>query len=164
LGGKPNNRFIITERREKVFVLLSQGLNETEIAGQLNLNQCTISRDVKTLKKQSQKKLESIMEEVMPYEYEKCMTCIGQVTKECWKIYYDKSGQWTNKNKIDVLKLIEQANITRHQMLLAGPVTQKAMQIEQKVRNIVEEEEKPQQNYFNLGLPALKGKMDEDLR
>jgi len=164
LAGKPNNRYIITERHEKVFVLVSQGFNESEIAKQLDVDQSTISRDIKTLKKQSQKKLESIMEEVMPYEYEKCMTSSLQVTKECWKIYYDQSGHWTNKNKIDVLKLIEQANITRHQMLLGGPVTLKAMQIERKVRDIVEEEEKPQQNYFTLRLPTLKGKMDEELR
>ena len=143
---------------------VSQGFNEADIANLLNVDQSTISRDIKAIKKLSQKKLESIMQEVMPYEYEKCMTSIQQVTKECWKIYYDESGQWTNKNKIDVLKLIEQANITRHQMLLGGPVTLKAMQIERKVRDIVEEEEKPQHSYMNLGLPALKGKMDEDLR
>jgi hypothetical protein len=35
MGGIPNNKFVIIERREKVQIMLSQGLNETEVAKQL---------------------------------------------------------------------------------------------------------------------------------
>ena len=43
MTGKPNPRFVITERRERLLVLLSQGLNECEIALELKVGQSTIS-------------------------------------------------------------------------------------------------------------------------
>jgi IS30 family transposase len=42
-----NYRFKIEERRRKVASLLAQSLTETEVAERLNVDQSTISRDVK---------------------------------------------------------------------------------------------------------------------
>ncbi len=164
MAGIPNNRFIINERREKVLIMLSQGLNETEISKELSVGQSTICRDLKSIKKESQKIIESIIEDVLPFEYRKCMGSIEQVTKECWKIYHDTTGQWTNKNKIDVLKLIKETNTTRQEILLGGPISLRAQQMEQKVKELVEEDEMPKQSYMNRKLPALNGPRDEDLR
>ena len=49
-----NNNFKIEERRRKVASMLAQSMTETEIAEQLNMDQSTISRDVKALKEMSQ--------------------------------------------------------------------------------------------------------------
>jgi IS30 family transposase len=49
-----NSRFKIEERRRKVASMLAQSMTETEIAEQLNVDQSTISRDVKALKLISQ--------------------------------------------------------------------------------------------------------------
>lgn len=46
--------FKIEERRRKVASMLAQSMTETEIAQQLNVDQSTISRDVKALKEMSQ--------------------------------------------------------------------------------------------------------------
>jgi IS30 family transposase len=51
LAGKPSPRYIIMERRESVHILLSQNLTEIEIARKLNVDQSTISRDVRAIKK-----------------------------------------------------------------------------------------------------------------
>ena len=164
MGGIPNIRFVITERREKVFILLSKGLNESEIAKQLNVGQSTICRDIKSIQKKSQKEIKSMMEDVLPYEFRRCMLSVEQIIKECWKIFNDTSGQWTNKNKIDSLKLIKEANSTRSEILLQGPVSLRAQQLEDKVRELVEEDEMPQKSYMNVRLPAIKGQSEEDLR
>jgi hypothetical protein len=87
-------------------MLSSQGLNETKIATQLNVNQSTVSRDLKALKKLSQKSLVSIVEKELPYEYAKSLISLDYVINECWHIYRDEKGKWTNKNKIDALKMI----------------------------------------------------------
>ena len=42
MTGKPNPRFVITERRERVSGFITQGLNETEIAEKLNVGQSTV--------------------------------------------------------------------------------------------------------------------------
>jgi DNA-binding NarL/FixJ family response regulator len=49
-----NNNFKIGERRRRVASMLAQSMTETEIAEQLNVDQSTISRDVKALKEMSQ--------------------------------------------------------------------------------------------------------------
>jgi DNA-binding NarL/FixJ family response regulator len=49
-----NNKFKIEERRRQVASMLAQSLTEIEIAEQLNVDQSTISRDVKALKEMSQ--------------------------------------------------------------------------------------------------------------
>jgi IS30 family transposase len=50
-----NNTFKIQECRRKVTSMLAQSMTETEIAEQLNVDQSTISRDVKPLKEMSLK-------------------------------------------------------------------------------------------------------------
>ena len=65
-SGKPNPRFVITERRESVLILLSQGLNECEIAERLKVGQSTVSRDVKALNKESQKIIKTIEKNYYP--------------------------------------------------------------------------------------------------
>jgi len=164
MPGIPNPKFVIHERRQKVLMMLSQGLNETEIAKELNMDQSTISRDIKGITKESQGKLESIVVNMLPLEYEKCKTCMDKITKECWNIYQDKSGQWTSKNKIDALKLLKEISRTKLEVINLGPLYLRAEQIEQRVKDLVQEEEKPQVNYMNLRLPAIIKQSDEVLK
>ncbi|HYZ59354.1 MAG TPA: HTH domain-containing protein [Nitrososphaeraceae archaeon] len=49
-----NNNFKIEERRRKVASMLAQSMTETKIAEQLQVDQSTISRDVKALREMSQ--------------------------------------------------------------------------------------------------------------
>lgn len=144
--------------------MLSKGLNETEIAKELSVGQSTISRDLKSIKKQSQKKIESIIEDLLPYEYSKCIMSVEQIIKEGWKIYHDTSGKYSGKNKLDALKLIRETNATRHEILMEGPFNLRALQMVQKVSKLVEEDEMPKKSYMNLGLPTWEGKHNQDLR
>jgi len=164
MGGIPNTRFLINERRKDVFFSLSRGLSESDIANQLKVNRSTISRDIRAIQQECQKNIESIVQKSMPLEYEKCKTSMDSITKECWTIYQDKTGQWTNKNKIDALKLIKETNRTKLEILNLGPLYLHAEQLEQKVKDLVEENESPQQNYMNLGLPAVIKQSDEEFR
>ena len=52
-----NYHFKIEERRRKVASKLAQSVTETEIAEQLNVDQSTISRDIKALKEMSQQSI-----------------------------------------------------------------------------------------------------------
>jgi IS30 family transposase len=44
------HNFKIEERRRKVSYMLAQSMTETEIAEKLNVDQSTVSRDIKALK------------------------------------------------------------------------------------------------------------------
>ena len=108
MAGIPKPRFIIQERRKEVLMMLSKGLSEVEIANVLNVNQSTVCRDVKVIKKESQKVTNSILTEIMPYEHAKCIASMNHLMKGCWKIIDSKDGKWSNKSKIDAMKLLKE--------------------------------------------------------
>ena len=161
MGGIPNNRFVISERREKVHAMLSQGLNEIEIAKVLNVGQSTICRDIKSIKKDSQKSLESVVKEVLPYEYSKSILCMDLVIRECWTIIKNHTGQYTIKNKLDALKLLKESTITKLEILITGPINLRAQDLEKKVKDLVEKNDMPRKSFFTLGPPPNSY---EDLR
>lgn len=156
--------WVISQRRESVFILSSQGLDETNIAMQLNVNQSTVSRDIKALRKQSQKKLESIVENELPYECAKSLVSMDHIINECWNIYRDENGKWTNKNKLDALKMIRETQRTRFDIMQAGPLNLRLQQMEKELRCSEEVSEEPKKSYMNLKLPALNGPDNEDRR
>ena len=133
MGRIPNTKFIIVERREKVCILLSQGLSETEISKQLNVGQSTICRDIKVIKRQSQENLQYIIKDLLPFEFERCHTAIEQIIKEGWIIFRDNSGKWTNKDKVNALKLVKESIRTKLEILLQGPATLHLQQLQDRV-------------------------------
>lgn len=143
--------------------MLSQGMNEIEIAKVLNVGQSTISRDLKSIKKESMKQLESVLKDVLPYEYTKSISCMDQVIRQCWIIINDKTDQWTNKNKLDALKLLKETTRTKLEILNQGPVNLFAQQLQQKVKELVEDDEMPRRSFFTLGPPPNQNTF-EDLR
>lgn len=153
MGGIPNNRFVISERREKVHAMLSQGLNEIEIAKALNVGQSTVSRDLKSIKKKSVKKIKSILADVLPFEYSKAILAMEQITKKCWQIINDDTSHWTSKNKLDAMKLLQQTIVTKFEIINQGPVSLRAQQLEREVKELVQEDEMPRRSFFTLGPP-----------
>jgi hypothetical protein len=57
------------------------------------------------------------------------------IINECWNIQKGKSDKWTNKEKLNALKLIKDAESTRFEILMGRPVTLKANQVCQKLKN-----------------------------
>ena len=64
-----NCKFKIEERRRKVSSLLAQSMTESEIAQELNVDQSTISRDVKGLKQLSQQFIYDLAKSDLAYYY-----------------------------------------------------------------------------------------------
>jgi len=155
------NRFLIIERQQKVFSMLSHGLTESEISRQLNVDQSTICRDVKRIKRDTQRTVELIAKDILPYEFGKSMLSLNHIIKECWNICQDKSGKWTNKDKLNALKLIKDTERTRLEVLLEGPVGLLVQQLQEKLTKIIENNETAQKSFFVL--PALE-RVKEDMR
>lgn len=147
--GIPNNRFLITERRQKVYSMLSQGLNELEIAKKLNVNQSTVSRDVKTIKKESQKTIQVIASEILPFEFGKSLLSLNRIIKHCWIIIYDNSGRWTNKDKINAMKLVKDTESTRIEILKNGPLNLEVVHLREELEQLKDDQ----------GISAIKGFM-----
>ena len=61
-------------RRAKVLELSSQGYIQAEIAQKLQLDRVTVHRDMQFLRQQAQETLQHHIHEVVPEEYQRCMT------------------------------------------------------------------------------------------
>jgi IS30 family transposase len=62
-----NNVVAINERRQKLWTLLTRGMKTHEIAKELNIDQSTISRDIKYLTAQSHNYLDDLAKEIAFY-------------------------------------------------------------------------------------------------
>jgi IS30 family transposase len=77
-----STRMQVQWRRAKVLELSSQGYTQLEIATQLQVDEPTISRDVQYLRQKAQKNLQKHIHEIVPEEYQKCMTGMKNNLKE----------------------------------------------------------------------------------
>jgi IS30 family transposase len=73
------HKFKIEDRRRKIAILLAQSMTETEIAQELNVNQSTISGDIKMLKELSQRFVFDLAKSDLTYYYKQCIDGIEEV-------------------------------------------------------------------------------------
>ncbi len=76
------HNFKIEDRRRKVATLLAQSMTEIEIAHELNVDQSTISRDIKVLKGISQRFVFDLAKSDLAYYYKQCIDGIEEVRRE----------------------------------------------------------------------------------
>jgi IS30 family transposase len=74
-------RFKIEERRRQVASLLAQSITESEIARKVNVDQSTISRDIKALKHMSQQFVFDLAKSDLAHRYQQCINGIEEVRK-----------------------------------------------------------------------------------
>ena len=71
--------------------MLAQSMTETEIAEQLNVDQSSISRDIKALKELSQQFVFDLAKSDLAYYYKQSIDGIEEAKKEAWKIHKDNN-------------------------------------------------------------------------
>ncbi len=132
--------FKIEERRRKVASMLAQSMTETEIAEQLNVDQSTISRDVKALKEMSQQFVFDLAKSDLAYYYKQSIDGIEEVMKEAWRIYNNSNDEDNNiistKEKLAALKLIIESNEARFKLLSEGPSVLAIKSLEERLNKI----------------------------
>lgn len=55
----------------------------------------------------------------------------------------DETGKWTNKDKINAMKLVVDASRTKFEILLDGPVNLNVMQLRERLDELKEQQEEP---------------------
>src|SRR5919107_3210865 len=112
----PVHNFKIEERRRQVASLLAQSITETEIAQQLNVDQSTISRDIRALKQMSQQFVFDLAKSDLAYQYQQCINGIEEVRRKAWELIRrdeekeeekQQRQSLTLKDKLSILKLIK---------------------------------------------------------
>jgi hypothetical protein len=127
-------RFLIEERRRQVSKLIARSLTETEIAKELDVNQSTISRDVKVLKQMSNRFVFDLAKSDLAFYYLQCLEGIDQVKKEAWYVLKDK--QLEPREKLYALKLIKECNESNFSLLKDGPSIMNVQILENRLMRI----------------------------
>jgi DNA-binding transcriptional ArsR family regulator len=131
--------FKVEERRRKVACLLAQSMTETEIAEQLNVNQCTISRDVKALKEMSQQFVFDLAKSDLAYYYRQCINGIEEVRRKAWELLRGDDIQQpslTVKDKLLALKLIKECDEGKFALFKDGPSIMNVKSLEERLSKI----------------------------
>ncbi len=130
----PMHNFKIEERRRKVASLLAQSLTESEIAQELNVDQSTISRDVKVLKELSQQFIYDLAKSDLAYYYKQSIDGIEEAKREAWRIYHN--NEVSLKEKLSALKLIVESNEAKFKLLSEGTSILSVKSLEERLNKI----------------------------
>jgi IS30 family transposase len=114
--------------------LLAQSITETEIAKKLNVDQSTISRDIKALKEMSQQFVFDLAKSDLAYYYKQSIDGIEEAKREAWRIHKDNST--SVREKLAALKLIIEANEARFKLLSEGPSVLAMKSLEDRLNKI----------------------------
>lgn len=128
--------FKIEERRRQVASMLAQSMTETEIAEQLNVDQSTISRDVKALKEMSQQFVFDLAKSDLAYYYKQCINGIEEVRRKTWELLKDNEEQLTVKDKLLALKLIKECDEGKFALFRDGPSIMNVKSLEERLNKI----------------------------
>jgi IS30 family transposase len=135
------SRFKIEERRRQVASLLAQSITESEIAKKLNVDQSTISRDIKALKQMSQQFVFDLAKSDLAYHYQQCINGIEEVRRKAWELIRDDNKEEQQqslilKDKLLVLKLIKECEEGKFALFKDGPSILNVKSLEERIFQI----------------------------
>ena len=85
-NGSAKKGKMVDWRRNKVQQLLVRGYSQWDVAEELQIDQSTVSRDIKYIRQQAQENLQKHIQQKLPEEYQRCLTGMNQVLKLSWHI------------------------------------------------------------------------------
>jgi IS30 family transposase len=114
--------------------MLTRGLKTYEIAKELQIDQSTITRDIKFLTAQSQNYLNSLAKETLPFMYQTSIEGIRDVLKEAWSIYQNPDKTGVNMyQRLAALKLAKECQETIFSLLDQGPSVMVVKQLQERL-------------------------------
>jgi IS30 family transposase len=128
------HKFKIEERRRKVASLVAQSMTESEMAHELNVDQSTISRDVKALKQLSQQFVYDLAKSDLSYYYKQCIDGIEEVKRKAWEIF--RNDSLTEKDKLSALKIIKECDESKFVLFKDSAVVMNLKSLEERLNKI----------------------------
>ncbi len=105
-------------RLSKVISLYSKGFSQEQIAAQIGVNQCTISRDLQLIKQEAKSQIDKFLKDIS-FEHTRYLAGSNEVIRELWEVVQDRYSE--QKERISALKLLLHAYDKRHQRLIGEP-------------------------------------------
>jgi transcriptional regulator with XRE-family HTH domain len=90
-AAKRKEKIKIARRRAKVLDMYNRGHTQAEMAGELGVDQSTISRDIRVLSTQASETIEELYDKRLKLECARLITGVDGATKMMWEILDDKN-------------------------------------------------------------------------
>ena len=124
----------VESRRKRIASLLAQAATEEEIAQKLNVDQSTISRDIKYLKVQSRQFVYDLAKSDLAFSYKVCIDGVEEVKRKAWFMF---NCELKNpKDKLLALKIIAEANESIFSLFGQGPQVLNLRSLHERVEKI----------------------------
>jgi transcriptional antiterminator len=131
-----NSRRSIESRRQKIASLLAMAATEEEIAQELNVDQSTISRDIRHLKIQAREFVYNLAKSDLAYSYKLCIDGVEEVKRKAWFMFNHELQN--PKDKLLALKIIVEANEAVFSLFGQGPQVLHIRALNEKIDKIEE--------------------------
>jgi predicted transcriptional regulator len=117
---------MIEWRRNTVLSKLARGMNQTEIAKELQLHPSTISLDVQYLKEQAKEELQTHISDRLPFEYNRAVTGINNILKKANETL-DKATD--TKTQLQTMGLLAELYKSIMSLATDGGIVERAMKM-----------------------------------
>lgn len=113
-------------------------MSEVEIAQELDVDQSTISRDMKALKALSQRFVFDLAKSDLAYYYKQCIDGIEEVRRKGSEIFkgHNNNSNLIPKDKLLALKVIREGNEAKFALFKEGPSIMHIKSLEERLQTI----------------------------
>jgi transcriptional regulator len=94
----------VEDRQAKVISFYCRGMTQIEIAKALDVDQSTISRDLRQIRRRARARVEDYITKDTPFEYYRCVHAIDEIAKKAWQVTDREDA--TNKERLAALSLL----------------------------------------------------------
>ena len=130
----------IRERRERIQLLMSRGMNQINIARELNVNAVTIRRDLAYISEMSRHGLYGIGRTTATLVYN-CLQGLDECLDVCWRIHDnpDNNTEINQWHKIAAVRLAASINEKKFNIVMNGPSILELDGLKEKVNTLRQE-------------------------
>jgi predicted transcriptional regulator len=129
----------------------SRGLNQIEIAHELQVSKASISSDMQYLRKQAKESIKEYVTEHLPEQYQICLTALDKIIKHAFEI---SQTSHDNREKLQAMELFKDTHLVKLELLSNATTIDSALHY---IRD-KQQSQQQQQQTTNNGQPATRGR------
>ncbi len=134
-----------------VIEMRSRGLNQIEIAHELQVSKASISSDMQYLRKQAKESIKEYVTEHLPEQYQICLIALESIIKHAFEISQTSHDK---REKLQAMELFKDTHLVKLELLSNATTIDSALHY---IRD-KQQSQQQQQQTTNNGQPATRGR------
>jgi hypothetical protein len=130
----------ISWRRSKIIELRGYGLNQTQIAKELQVSEACISLDMQYLREQAKDTIKEYATDHLPAQYQVCLAALDTILQSAFVIQQRSND---NREKLQAMQLFKDTHITKLELLSNATTIDSALNF---IRSKQQQEHKKESN------------------